>query len=268
MYRIVCTGVFLIFHFLGASQPSAPYTTHLAGVYQGKTLFVQNPYNPETKSYCVEQVIVNGEPMLLNYRMSAIVLNFDGQDWHTPVNVTIHHADSVCRPVIVNPEAVLFHTIFRFSSVSLSDTLLTWTTKGERGHGRFVVEKLQNGIWVEQSTMDAEGTYGGADYSYFPSLEEGHNKYRVKYYFPDGSRTEYLYSLERDYDYYPEPVAFRPKTAKTRLYLSRYTPYEIFNARSELVLSGEGSEIDVTVLSRGSYAIYFNGRDPGSFTKE
>jgi len=33
------------------------------------------------------------------------------------------------------------------------------------------------------------------------------------------------------------------------------------------VLSGSGFEIDVTTLLPGEYVIFFNGKDPGSFTK-
>lgn len=243
-------------------------TTNLAGVYQGKTLFIQNPYNPNTGSYCIVRIAINNQPQMLNYKLSAIKLDFDGYDLYTPVNITIYHGDTICRPAIINSEAVLFHTIFRFSEVSLADSSLIWKTKGERGFGRFEVEKLVDGIWRGQETFKAQGTYEGAEYTYFPRMEEGHNKYRVRYNYPKGSRSSHLYSMELDYDYYPEPVEFKPKSAKAKLFLSRNSPYEIYNARSELVLQGQGKEIDLTVLSRGQYVIYFDGRDPGTFNKE
>ncbi len=251
------------------SQVAETRTTNLAGVYQGRTLFIQNPYNRQTRSFCIERILLNNEPLILNYKLSAIQLDFDGFDLYTPVNIRIVHADSICDPIIINSEAVLFHTIFRFSTIQLTDSSLMWTTKGERGVGNFAVEKLDNGIWIEKWTLPASGVYEGSPYSYFPEdLEEGANKYRVKYIYPSGSRRRYLYSSEVDYDHYPEPVEFQPKSAKTRLYLSRATPYEIYDGNSELVLTGQGSEIDVTVLRQGQYVIYFNGKDPGTFIKE
>lgn len=74
--------------------------------------------------------------------------------------------------------------------------------------------------------------------------------------------------MEVDYDHYPEPVEFTPKSTKTRLYLSRSTHYEIYDDGNTLVLEGQGKEIDVRVLRRGRYIIYFNKKDPGTFIKE
>ena len=243
-------------------------STNLAGVYQGKTLFIQNPYNSALRLYCIEKILVNNVPLNLSYKMSAIALDFDNFDLYTPINISIIHGDKICSPLIINPEAVLFHTVFRFSSVSLSDSSLTWSTKGERGIGTFELEKLTNGIWIAQETITSEGVYEAGSYASFPVLDEGANKYRIKYNYPRGSRARYLYSQEIDYDYYPEPVEFKPHSAKTRLYLSRSTSYEIYDGNSKLVFTGQGIEIDVTVLRQGQYVIYFNGKDPGTFIKE
>lgn len=242
--------------------------TNLAGVYQGKTLFIQNGYNRENGTFCVERILINGEPLLLNYKLSALKLDFEDFDLYTPVNVSIVHQDTICSPVIINPEAVLFHTIFRFSTISLSDSALVWETKGERGIGSFEVEKLEEGFWRSQDNLEARGVYEGASYSFIPNLDEAANKFRVKYSFPEGGRGRYLYSTEVDYDHYPEPVEFEPHSAKTRLYLSRTSSYEIYDDGSTLVLTGQGIEIDVTVLAQGRYVIYFNGKDPGTFIKE
>lgn len=268
MVRVLLTLFFAASFYAGISQQDLSWETNLAGVYQGKTLFIQNPYNRVTNTFCIDKIIINNEPLTLNYKLSALKIDFDGFDLYTPVNITVVHRDSICSPVIINSEAVLFHTIFRFSAINLTDSALSWSTKGERGVGSFEVEKLDGGIWYDQEVIPAQGVYEGTEYTYFPVLEEGHNKYRVKYVFPVGSRTAYLYSQEMDYDHYPEPVEFGPASAKTRLYLSRATPYEIYNDHSELVLTGQGKEIDVTVLRQGRYVIYFGGKDPGTFIKE
>ena len=250
------------------AQEASQLETNLAGVYQNKTLFIQNPYNRQTEEFCIQEVRINGNKVEMNYNLSALKLDFDGYDSYTPVKIKILHKDSLCSPVIINPEAVLFHTIFRFAEISLSDSALYWYTKGERGIGAFEVERLQYGIWIDQEVIDATGSYEGQAYTHYPNLEEGSNKYRVKYNFPSGSRINHLYSQEIEFEFYPERVEFKPKSAKTRLYLSRATHYEIYDKGNTLVLEGQGSEIDVTVLRRGSYVIYFNGRDPGSFYKE
>ncbi|WP_436516547.1 hypothetical protein [Ekhidna sp. To15] len=249
-------------------QVSPKVETNIAGVYQGKTLFIQNPFDKSDLTFCVEDIYINEKFVGLNYKLSAIKIDFDGYDLYTPVKIRIVHKDTLCAPTIINPEAILFHTIFRFTSVSLTDSALAWSTKGETGVGEFEIERLQGGVWVDQEVRPGLGRYEGADYVHYPNLEEGGNKYRIKYNFPRGSRVKYLFSWEVDFDHYPEPIDFKPKSAKTKVYLSRSTHYEIYDDGQKLVLEGQGKEIDVTVLRQGRYIIYFNGKDPGTFIKE
>lgn len=253
---------------LVCAQVTPKVETNLAGVYQGKTLFIQNPYDKDAREFCIENIYINEKFVETNYKLSAIKLDFTGYDLYSPVKIRIEHKDTLCAPTIINPEAVLFHTIFRFVTVSLTDSALVWSTKGETGVGEFEIEKLDNGIWIDQEVREALGRYEGAEYTYYPNLLEGANKYRIKYYFPRGSRVRHLYSWEVDFDFYPEPVEFTPKSAKTKVYLSRSTHYEIYDDGRKLVLEGQGKVIDVTVLRQGRYVIYFNGRDPGTFIKE
>ncbi len=249
-------------------QVTPKIETNIAGVYQGKTLFIQNPFDKADRKFCVDNIYINEKYVDINYKLSAIKIDFEGYDLFTPVKIRIEHKDTLCSPTIINPEAILFHTIFRFVSVSLTDSALVWSTKGETGIGEFEIERLQNGVWVDQEVRQGLGRYEGAEYTHYPNLEEGANKYRIKYNFPRGSRVKYLFSWEVEYDHYPEPVEFKPKSAKTKVYLSRSTHYEIYDAGSTLVLEGQGNVIDVTVLRQGQYVIYFNGRDPGTFIKE
>lgn len=259
---------FLFIFFGGWAQDSLSNEINLAGVYQGKTLFIQNPFDKVNKRFCVEEILINERRAEINYKLSAIKLDFEGYDLNTPVRIKVLHKDSVCNSVIINPEAILFHTIFRFTEVSLTDSALVWKTKGERGKGNFVVEKLYNGIWIDKENLEASANYSGSEYSFYPNLEEGANKYRIRYNFPAGNRIGHLYSRELDYDFYPEPVEFSPKLVKTRITLSRSSHYEIYDEGNNLVLEGQGVEIDVRVLRRGRYIIYFNRKDPGSFQKE
>ncbi len=242
---------------------------NLAGVYQGKTLFIQNYFLKERMAFCIEEVRINGRRVDMNYDISALKLDFEGIDLYAPVKIRIIHSDTTCISTIINPEAVLFHTIFRFSSIELSDSVLIWTTKGERRKGEFEVEKLaSSGQWEDQEVIAAFGEYEGATYHHFPNLKEGANKYRIRYNFPSGSRMNHLYSEELEIEYYPERVQFNPKYAKRRLYLSRTSKYEIYDQGNTLVLEGRGKEVDITPLRRGRYVIYFNGKFPGGFNKE
>ena len=144
------------------SQVAPKIETNLAGVYQGKTLFVQNPFDKSDRRFCIEKIYINEQEVDINYKLSALKIDFNGYDLYTPVKVRLVHKDSICAPTIINPEAILFHTIFRFVDVSLTDSALVWSTKGESGVGEFEIEKLMNGVWVDQEIREALGRYEGA----------------------------------------------------------------------------------------------------------
>ena len=127
------------------------------------------------------------------------------------------------------------------------------------------MEKLDNGVWIEQEELPAEGKFESAGYLHRPIFEEGPNKYRIKYDFGTG---RYLYSREVEYDHYPDPVTFEPFTTNNKLKLSRSAFYEVFNQKSELVVSGSGVEVDVRFLRPGDYVIYFDKKQPGSFRRD
>ena len=253
-----------VFAFFLTIHAQAQHIIEHVGVYQGKELFIQNPYNPLTKDFCIDAVYVNGKKEILNYRLSALILDFKSQDLFTPVSIKVVGKDSTCMPLIINPDAIMFHTEYKFNSVQITDSVLVWETEGERQRGSYTVEKLFTGIWVEKKTVEASGTFEKAEYRYYPEFEEGGNKYRIKYDFGNG---RYLYSEEVEYNYYPEPVEFEPKEATTTLTFSRSASYSIFDKNGKEVMSGLGSSVDVSKLYPGEYVIYFDGVFPGVFDK-
>lgn len=238
--------------------------TSYTGVYQGKSLFIQNPYDQEINGFCITSVSINGKQQAFNYKLSAIKIDFTGMSKNSPVTIRITHRAG-CSPIIINRDAINYHTTFSFQEISVTDSVLVWQTRGEREHTRYVLERYENGIWLEQDTIPAEGTFGGSMYVHFPEIKEGANKLRLRYIFPGGN---YLYSREIDFHHYPEPVTFTPFVAERELVLSRAARYEIFDAGGDLVLTGKGATVDISKLPRGEYVIYFNDTDPGAFTKK
>lgn len=261
--------VLLIFFFTirayaqDMDSPGQQKGKEIVGVYQGTSLFIQNPYLPQKSEFCVKAIYLNGRKLDMNYNLSALKIDFEN-DLFTPVVIKILSNDSLCNPIILNPDAIFFHSFFKFSELELSDSLLTWTTEGEKSSGAYTIEKLENGFWNPVHTLPTKGKFERASYSYNISLEEGANKYRIKYDFGNG---RYLYSTEIDYDYYPEPVTFTPKKTRSKLTLSRSASYEIYDPNGKKVMSGQGTTIDVSALFPGDYVIYFDGRDPAVFTK-
>lgn len=234
------------------------------GVYQGQGLFLQNKYDPKSDSFCIQSVRINHVPVKQNFRVSAVNLSFEGMTLQSPVIIEVVHR-SGCTPIILNPDAIAYYHSFSFKELVVVDSVVTWKTIGEQPGAGFLVEKYQLGIWMETDTLEAQGDFGKSSYTYFPDIDEGANKFRLKYFQPDG---KYLYSEEIDFHYYPEPVTFTPFAAEKELTLSRYASFEVYDAGGDLVLTGDGSVVDITSLPRGDYVIYFNREDPGAFTKK
>lgn len=229
--------------------------TALTGVYQGNSLYIKNPYDAATDQFCIESISINKKEIDLDLKLSAIKLNFKNVDLFTPVAVKIRHKEG-CKPRFINPESILFHSSFKFDSLFITDSLLMWRTKGDSREGVYLVEKLADSYWDEVSTVNAKGDFEGADYVYFPSYDEGGNKYRIKYSLPNG---RFLYSQELEIYHYNEPITFSPKSVTDKITLSRHSDFEIMDAEGNVILSGSGREIPLRRLKKGDYRIYLEG---------
>ncbi len=238
--------------------------TQVAGVFQGKTLFIQNPYEPKSKTFCIQSIELNGKNLEFNKKSSAVKIDFKTIDENAPVYILIVHGEK-CMPIIINPDAINFHSVFSVLEIGFQDSVLIWKTSGEEESFSYIVEKYNLGIWEEMKEIPSKGKFGGATYIHYPFLKEGANKLRVRCEMGNGS---YIYSPEVDFHFYPEPVTFFPFATATSLKLSRTATFEIFDAGGQLVLTGEGNSIDVSALQRGDYVIYFDKKDPGMFEKK
>ncbi|MFT6865641.1 MAG: hypothetical protein ACJA08_000464 [Cyclobacteriaceae bacterium] len=241
-----------------------PGATNVAGVYQGRPIFIQNTFDPEEKDFCIKEIRVNERTIEFNMKMSAIKLDFKGLDLYAPVTIHIVHKES-CRPIVINPDAIFYHSIFSFSEINMSDSTLIWKTLGEKEHGQFLIEKIDMGIWQEEAVIEASGHFESASYKHYPKIEEGSNKFRIKYLLPDG---KYLYSREIDFHFYPDPVTFRPQKTDKMIFFSRTASYKVYDGGNSIVMEGIGKDVDISKLPSGSYVIYFNEDDPGLFIRE
>ncbi|MGL1887755.1 MAG: hypothetical protein OCD76_14660 [Reichenbachiella sp.] len=236
---------------------------NLTGVNKGEGLYIKNPYNYKTDSFCIQQLYVNGRRSNANLRLTAIKLNFNEVDKFAPVHVKVIHGDS-CQPKIVNPQAILYYTSFKFDSLVINDSLMHWYTKGDKREGMFYIERLKYMNWEELHSMKAKGRFDGAQYVYFPEHNDGGNKYRIRYELPNG---RYLYSTEVEHYHYPEGVSFSPRVVTDIMYLSREARFEISDSNGEIILTGVAKKIPLRKLRSGDYTINIEG-DIDSFVKK
>ncbi|MGB3466786.1 MAG: hypothetical protein WBA74_16010 [Cyclobacteriaceae bacterium] len=235
----------------------------LTGVYKGDPLYIQNPYHPGLKNFCINSIKVNEKLLEVDYKLSAIKLNFSEFDLYTPVKITINHKN-ICKPVIVNKQAILFHSSFKFTDMVLTDSVMTWSTKGDRQDAVFQIEKLYSNGWSLIETVEAKGQFKGAEYQYIPELEEGANKYRIKYKI---NEDRYLYSSEVELEFYPDPVQLISAVVSTTVRFSRVSEFRIEDKTGETILTGNGKSIDIRHLKAGEYYIFFDD-NPIYFLKD
>jgi hypothetical protein len=234
----------------------------LTGVFKGESIYIQNPYDADSDRFCIQQIVINGKTRPVNLSLTAVRLNFDQFDLYTPVTIQIHYGDS-CKPKIVNPEAVLYHSSFKYDSLVLNDSIMHWYTKGDRRDGRYEIEQLKGDMWDLVKTMRSKGRFDGAQYVYFPTHRDGGNKYRIKYVLPRG---RYLYSAEMEYYHYPEGVSFSPRVVTDKMNLSREASFQILKD-GEVILKGKGKVIPLRKLAPGDYSIILDG-DEDTFVKK
>lgn len=228
---------------------------NLTGVFKGNGLYIQNPYDVTTGKFCVQSIKINGKTAHANTRLTAINVPFSDFDLYTPVSVSILHGDS-CKPKIINPEAILYHSSFKFDSLVLNDSVMHWYTKGDKPDAKYYVEKLDVDRWDVVKELRSKGRFQGAQYVYFPEHNEGGNKYRIKYQLANG---RYLYSMELEHYHYPESVTFSPRVVKDVINLSRAARYEIIDSDGEVILQGSGKSIPLRLLAPGDYSINLEG---------
>lgn len=246
---------FFLSQFTAKSQESV-----LSGVYQGQNLYIQNPYLVSEDKFCIDTIRVNDQDIYTNPQLSAVKLHFDKEMLFTPVMVKIKHNEN-CKPKFINPEAILYHSSFKFDSLTLTDSLIRWHTKGEKREGLYNVEKLNGTYWQSVNTIKPKGQFEGTSYVYYPEFDQGGNRFRIKYSLPDN---RYIYSQEVELFYHTQPITFSPKSVIDQMTLSQYADYKIMDSKRNVLVSGSGKVIPLRKLKRGDYFIYLEGATESS----
>ncbi len=252
---------FLLLFTLTITTVSAQETA-ITGVNKGQSLYIQNPYNKDSSEFCINEVTVNDKRINLNLRLSALKINFDKKNLFTPVTIVVKHKE-YCKPRIVNPEVILYHSSFKFDSLFLNDSLLTWHTKGDRRGGVYKVERLEEDYWEVLKRQRAKGYFEGAEYVFFTDNKADGNIYRIKYELPSG---RFLYSQEMEFFYYPTDITFSPSEVTNEIILSIKAPYVITNEYGKELMRGNAKIIPVGMLKAGEYFIEIDGNNE-TFTK-
>lgn len=246
--RIRAMKMNILLTFLGTCTfffSMAKADIELAGVYQGKNVYVQNPFTSNMKDYCTQDVYVNNQRLMSSIQSSAFEIDLSFLDVNDPVTIRITHKTD-CNPKILNPQVVKVKTAFTFNSVNISDKSLSWAAMNEKLKGRFFVERFEFSRW----RIIGEVYSNRSEYLLPIHHNSGLNKYRIKYLEDNGN---IIYSDVLDYNSQLPELTFYPKRVTDNLYLSRETDFEILDYVGNIIRSGDKKEVDLSGLSSGVY---------------
>jgi len=264
MKKIIIT---LFVFFIAVIQDINAQVIVLDGHYQGRDIYVQNPFSASGVGFCVYEVRVNGLASTDEINSSAFAVDLALHDLNIgdEIIIQIAHKEG-CDPIVINPEVLKPLSTFKIVDIMVSDKgLLKWVTKDESGKLPFVIEQFRWNKWVKVGEVEGKGTSTDNDYQFKVTPSSGANKVRVKQV---DSTAKPRYSKTVQFQSRIPSVTFSPVKVKKEISFSRETLYEIYNMYGNMVAKGFASKIDVSNLEKGKYYLNYDSSFGESFEKK
>lgn len=231
----------------------------LEGHFQGKNLYVQNPFAGSGVGFCTFEVTINGEVTTDEVNSSAFEIDFSNFQLKVgdPVVVKIKHKDD-CKPKVLNPEVLKPKSTFDIVDMKVEqDGTFKWTTKNETGKLTFVVEQFRWNKWVKVGEAEGVGTAQENSYEFKITAHSGENQFRVKQVDYSGKPR---YSKSARYISTVQEVTFSPIKAKDVVNFSSETLFEVYDSYGNIAKKGFGDKIEVTNLKKGIYYLNYDNK--------
>lgn len=230
----------------------------ISGIYQGKDLYVQNPYSPADKNYCTLSVYVNGEERITNPNTSAYRINLSYLNVNENVEIKIVHLNN-CVPKILNPDVIKPVGEFKFKTANATRNAISWLTQGELPNGRFIItRRLPEGEWKDIAEVIGKGNILTGSYQVAIEHKGGENYYRIRYESAEGKK---YFSPVIDFKMEEEPVTFYPVRVINKIFLSREAEYLVTDKEGNKYLEGKKDFINVRNLPPGNYILHIQNRE-------
>lgn len=246
----------------------------LEGNYQGKNLFVQNPFGSSGVGFCVMEVLVNDQVTTDEINSSAFEIDFKNFQLKLgdKIEVKIKHKDD-CKPKVLNPEVLKPRSTYEVLSMKVEkDGTLKWSTKGETGKLPYVIEQFVYTTWKKVGEVEGSGSTDVNEYSFKIVPHSGKNQFRVKQV--DYTNQPRL-SKPIDYQSTSPTLDFMPKKVSNVIeFVQQANPkageetmFEIYDQYGNIVKKGFAKQVDVSNLQKGVYYIIYDGKS-GEFVKK
>ena len=234
----------------------------LNGVYRGRNLFIQNPYNNEKGTYCVQSISINNRTVLTSPNVSALTVDLSGFSLNDSIAMVIFH----CAPKILNPRVLQSGNGFTIVQTSADNASVSWITNGEQDkNANFELERLNLAGWEPLLKIKAKGDIDNNQYSIGVVHYAGQNEFRVHYV----SNASSLYSEIFEFYSTADPISFYPIDEVDELIsLSKATEYKIKDSDGNLYKKGYALDIFVQDLKPGEYILEIENREEVFFKPE
>ena len=247
--------------------PSLAGVIVVEGRYQGKNLFVQNPFSEAGGGFCVFEVTVNDQIATDEINSSAFEVDLGnfGLKLGDPITVKIKHKDG-CTPVVLNPEVLKPKSTFDIVQQAVSpEGLYTWTATNETGELPYVVEQKRWNKWVKVGEVMGIGTPGEHRYEFKVTPHSGENTFRVKQV--DMTKRSRYSEAAKFTDPSVAVVTWSPPKPKEEILFSAATLYEIYDQYGNIVKRGYANKIDITALKKDLYYLNYDSKMGETFIK-
>ena len=239
------------------------------GSYQGRNIYIQNPFVTNGVGFCAFEVLVNEKPTTDEIMSSSFEIDLAALKLSVgeKVVIKIKYKDD-CKPKVVNPEDLRVRSTFEVvpgtMKFTAKDGVLSWTTKGEIGKLTFIVEQKRWNKWVKVEDIEGKGRVEGAFYSIKYNPHSGENIVRIKQVDVSGPR----YSPELKIRSISPEVKIKNLKVDKVLEFTDETKFEIYDIYGNIISKGFGGEVDTENLKKGEYYINYDNKTGDKFTKK
>lgn len=250
------TFIYCIFLLISISSNAQQLA--LEGVYRGRDLFIQNPYNSAKNSFCIQSVVINGKTIITSPNSSALTIDLSNFSLNDSISLLIFHY-SECLPKVLNPRVLQAGSGFTIIQPYADNAAVSWITTGELDkNASFELEKMYLHGWKVIKKMTAKGDIDNNQYSVGVTHYAGDNQLRIHY----NSNTSSIYSEEFSFYSAADPISFYPTDDVDEIIsLSKATDYVIKDLDGKIYKKGFALDIFVQDIKPGEYILVIENRE-------
>ncbi|NRA10884.1 MAG: hypothetical protein HRT57_02885 [Crocinitomicaceae bacterium] len=234
----------VILSFLSVCQ-FAFGTLTVDGIYQGKNLYIQNPMTEEG-GYCIDSVYINEIKYDQDLVAGAFEIDFKSLNFKVSdsIHMVIYHQDG-CKPKILNTNLCMPITVSPVAKFEAKNDTL-WLETKNFNYSALFLEVYRYNKWVVLDTIIKSQNLNRS-YPFISISHSGNNQFRIKY---TGAMGVPLVSRDIYYESSLPKVNFEVDGHAQFVTFSSPTNYEVYTVMGNLVTSGYGSSIDLSVFSK------------------